>query len=159
MRHSCGNCSRRRVRPTISWSSPTTGILVRRREVGAWRPVLSHGIASPYQYGRWVLPRASSRLRYTTLGFKTRAGAGLGCGDGNGIRRVGMANVGSSTIASQSDSLTAQQDPIYVAGCSVPDPPQKSSVQEGGVCKGGGCSKEGSSHPITSRQLGARLGE
>jgi hypothetical protein len=61
-----------------------------------------------------------------------------------------VADLGSST-------LTAEPEPIYV-GCPVPDTLDKSSAQ-GGFGKGGGCSKEGSSHPITSRQLGARLGE
>ena len=70
----------------------------------------------------------------------------------------GMWNLGSSTLASESDSLTAQRDPIYVAGCPVPGPLEKDSAR-GGVRKGGGCSEEGSSHPITSRQPGVRLGE
>jgi hypothetical protein len=69
----------------------------------------------------------------------------------------GMANLGNSTIASQSDSLTAQPDPIYVAGCPVPAPLEKDSAV-GGVDKGRGCTEEGTSHPITSRQPGARLG-
>src|SRR5687767_8400737 len=34
----------------------------------------------------------------------------------------GMANLGSSTLASPSDSLTAERSPIYVGGCPVPDP-------------------------------------
>jgi hypothetical protein len=67
----------------------------------------------------------------------------------------GMANLGSSTLASQSDS---QRYPIYVAGCPVGDPLEKSSAG-GGVDKGGGCSKEGSSHPITSRRPGGGVGE
>jgi hypothetical protein len=62
-----------------------------------------------------------------------------------------MWNVGSSTLASQSDSLTAQRDMIYVAGCPVPDPLEKHSAR-GGVEEDRGCSEEGSSHPITSRQ-------
>jgi hypothetical protein len=61
-----------------------------------------------------------------------------------------VADLGSST-------LTAEPEPIYVAGCPVPDPLDKSLVQ-GDVGKGGGCSKEGASHPITSRQPGVRLG-
>jgi hypothetical protein len=61
-----------------------------------------------------------------------------------------VADLGSST-------LTAEPEPIYV-GCPVPDTLDKSSAQ-GGVGKGGGCSKEGSSHTITSRQPGAGLGE
>jgi hypothetical protein len=69
----------------------------------------------------------------------------------------GMCNLGSSTLASQSDSLTAQRDPIYVAGCPVPAPLEKSSAR-GGVGEGRGCSQEGSTHPITSRQPGAGLG-
>jgi hypothetical protein len=62
-----------------------------------------------------------------------------------------MADLGNST-------LTAQPEPIYVAGCPVPDTLDKSSAQ-GGFGKGRGCSKEGSSHTITSRQPGAGLGE
>jgi hypothetical protein len=65
----------------------------------------------------------------------------------------GMADVGSSTLALQSKPLTAHQDPIYVAGCPVPDPLQKSS-RRGGVVEGkGGCSEEDLSHLInTSRR-------
>jgi hypothetical protein len=62
----------------------------------------------------------------------------------------GMASLGSYALVSQSDSLTAQRDLIYVAGCPVPDPLEQSSAR-GDVGKGRGCSKEGSSHPITSR--------
>ena len=68
----------------------------------------------------------------------------------------GMANLGSSTLASPSDSLTAEPFTIYVGGCPVPDPLEKGSVK-GGAGKGGGCSKEGTSHPITSRQPGVGL--
>ena len=65
----------------------------------------------------------------------------------------GIWNVGSSTLALQSESLAAHQDPIYVAGCPVPDPLQKSS-RRGGVEEGmEGCSEEDLSHLInTSRQ-------
>jgi len=62
-----------------------------------------------------------------------------------------MWDVGSDALASQSDSLTAQRYPIYVAGCPVSDPLGKISTR-GGVGKDEDCSKEGSSHPITSRQ-------
>ena len=61
-----------------------------------------------------------------------------------------MADLGRST-------LIAQPEPIYVAGCPVPDRLDKSSAQ-GGIGKGGGCSKEGVSHPISSRQPGVRVG-
>jgi hypothetical protein len=47
----------------------------------------------------------------------------------------GMANVGSDSLVSQSDSLTLARYPIYVAGCPVPDPLQKSSAR-GGIDKG-----------------------
>jgi hypothetical protein len=67
-----------------------------------------------------------------------------------------MWNLGSSTPASQSDYLTAEGYPIYVAGCPVVEALEKSSPR-GYVSKGAGCSKEGSSHPITSRQPGARV--
>src|SRR5215208_7992983 len=69
-----------------------------------------------------------------------------------------MAHLGSSTLASHSDSLIAQREPIYVGGCPVPAPLEKDSAR-GGVGKGRGCSEEGSSQTITSRQSGARLGE
>ena len=69
----------------------------------------------------------------------------------------GMVTLGNSTLAAHSDSLTAQQDPIYVAGCPVPAPLEKSSAR-GGVGEGRGCSHEGSTHPITSRQPGVGLG-
>jgi hypothetical protein len=62
-----------------------------------------------------------------------------------------VADLGSST-------LTAQPEPIYVAGCPMPDPLEKDSAR-GGVGEGRGCSKEGSSHPITSRQPRGGLGE
>ena len=68
----------------------------------------------------------------------------------------GMWNVGSDSLASQSDSLTAQPDAIYVGGCPVPDPLEKDSAR-GGVGEGRSCTGEGSSHPITSRQPAARL--
>jgi hypothetical protein len=50
-----------------------------------------------------------------------------------------------------SDSLRAMRAPIYVAGCPLSNALEKS--QRGGV----GCSREGASHPITSRQPGAGL--
>ena len=55
---------------------------------------------------------------------------------------------GMTTLGS--DSLQAMRYPIYVAGCPLADTLQKGS---GGV----GCSKEGASHPITSRRPGAGL--
>ena len=70
----------------------------------------------------------------------------------------GIWNVGSDTLGSQSDSLTATQDPIYVAGCPVPGPLQKSSRLGGGVEEGKGCSEEVLSHLInTSRRPGGGL--
>jgi hypothetical protein len=69
----------------------------------------------------------------------------------------GMWNLGSYTLSSQSDSLTAERYPIYVGGCPVPAPLKKSSAR-GGVGEGRGCSHEGSTHPITSRQPGVGLG-
>jgi hypothetical protein len=68
----------------------------------------------------------------------------------------GMWNLGSDSLASQSDSLTARPDPIYVAGCPVPDPLEKDSAR-GGVGEDRGCSEEGSSHPIISRRPGGGL--
>jgi hypothetical protein len=65
----------------------------------------------------------------------------------------GMATLGNYTLLSQT-----QLEPIYVAGCPVSDPLQKSSTR-GGVGKGMGCSQEGSTHPISSRQPGVRLVE
>jgi hypothetical protein len=57
-----------------------------------------------------------------------------------------MSLVGAHTLASESDPA-----PIYVAGCPVGDTSEKDSA-------GGGCSREGASHPITSRQPGGELG-
>jgi hypothetical protein len=71
----------------------------------------------------------------------------------------GMWKVGSDTLASQSDSLTAERYPVYVAGCPVPDPLEKRSARGGGVGEGRGCSQEGSTHPISSREPGVRLVE
>jgi hypothetical protein len=68
----------------------------------------------------------------------------------------GMMTLGSHSLASESDSVAQMGDPIYVAGCPVVDTLQKSSA---GVGVGKGCSKEGSSHPITSRQPGGGLAE
>ena len=60
----------------------------------------------------------------------------------------GMSILGAHALASESSAPAS----VYVAGCPVGDTPQKGSVGEG-------CSKEGASHPITSRQPGAGLGE
>ena len=46
-----------------------------------------------------------------------------------------------------SDSLQATRYPQYVAGCPLADTIEKRWA-------GGGCSKEGASHPITSRRPG-----
>jgi hypothetical protein len=70
----------------------------------------------------------------------------------------GIWNVGSDSLASESNTLTAMGDPIYVAGCPMPAPLEMSSAG-GGVGKGRGCAHEGSSHPITSRQPGVGLVE
>jgi hypothetical protein len=54
--------------PRLSWEFigvSLPGATVRRREVGAWRPVLSHCIASPNQYGRRVRPKLSLRLGHS----------------------------------------------------------------------------------------------
>jgi hypothetical protein len=64
----------------------------------------------------------------------------------------GMATLGSYTLVSQT-----QLEPIYVAGCPVADPLQKSSARVD-VGKGTGCTKEGSTHPVTSRQPGVGQG-
>jgi hypothetical protein len=69
-----------------------------------------------------------------------------------------MVSLGSDTLSSQSDSLTAERSTIYVAGCLVPDPLEKSSTR-GSVGEGRGCTEEGSSHLITSRQPGVGLVE
>jgi hypothetical protein len=66
----------------------------------------------------------------------------------------GMWNLGSYTLLSQT-----QPEPIYVAGCPVSELLQKSPARRGGVGQGRGCSHEGSTHPITSRQPGVRLVE
>jgi hypothetical protein len=69
----------------------------------------------------------------------------------------GMWKVGSSTLYSRSDSLTAELYPIYVGGCPVADPLEKRSARRGGVGEGRGCFQAGSTHPISSRQPGVRL--
>jgi hypothetical protein len=48
------------------------------------------------------------------------------------------------------DSLQAMRYPLYVAGCPLAD----TTLEKGSA--GGGCSKEGVSHPITSHQPGVR---
>ena len=58
----------------------------------------------------------------------------------------GMSILGAHALASESSAPAS----VYVAGCPVGDIPQKGSA-------GGGCSKEGVAHPITSRQPGAGL--
>jgi hypothetical protein len=68
----------------------------------------------------------------------------------------GMWKVGSDSLASQRDSLMAERYPIYVAGCPVPASLEKNSAR-GGFGKGRGCTEEGSSHPISSRQPGVGL--
>jgi hypothetical protein len=57
----------------------------------------------------------------------------------------GMTSLGSH-------SLQAMRYPIYVAGCPLSDTLEQRSA-------GGGCSKEGVSHPMTSRQPGGGIGE
>jgi hypothetical protein len=52
-----------------------------------------------------------------------------------------------------SDSVQAMRYPLYVAGCPLAD----TTLEKGSAV--GGCSKEGVSHPITSRQPGVRLVE
>jgi hypothetical protein len=52
-----------------------------------------------------------------------------------------------------SDSLQAMRYPIYVAGCPLAD----TTLEQRSA--GGVCSKEGASHPITSRQPGGGLVE
>ena len=52
-----------------------------------------------------------------------------------------------------SDSLQPMRYPLYVAGC----PLAGTTLEKGSG--GGGCSKEGVSHPMTSRQPGGGIGE
>jgi hypothetical protein len=61
----------------------------------------------------------------------------------------GMSVLGAHALASESSAPL----PIYVAACPVGDTPQKGS-RSGEVC-----SEKGASHPISSRQPGAGLGE
>ena len=49
-----------------------------------------------------------------------------------------------------SDSLRELRGPVYVAGCPLSNTLENSP-------RGGGCSREGASHPITSRQPGGGL--
>ena len=65
----------------------------------------------------------------------------------------GMWNLGSHTLVSQT-----QLAPLYVDGSPVSEPLQKCPRREG-VGQGRGCSHEGSTHPISSRQPGVRVGE
>jgi hypothetical protein len=55
---------------------------------------------------------------------------------------------GMTTLGS--DSLRGMRGPIYVAGCPLSNTLENSP-------RGGGCLREGASHPITSRQPGAGL--
>jgi hypothetical protein len=71
----------------------------------------------------------------------------------------GLWNVGSDSLASQSESLTALGDPIYVAGCPVPDPLLEKDSAPGVVGEDRSCTEEGFSHPITSRRSRGGLGE
>jgi hypothetical protein len=57
---------------------------------------------------------------------------------------------GMTTLGSY--SLQQMRYPLYVPGCPLSDRLEKGSAS-------GGCSKEGVSHPISSRQPGVRLGE
>jgi hypothetical protein len=57
---------------------------------------------------------------------------------------------GMTTLGSH--SLQAMRYPIYVAGCPLADTLEQRSA-------GGSCSKEGVSHPMTSRQPGGGIGE
>src|SRR5829696_2151452 len=57
---------------------------------------------------------------------------------------------GMTTLGS--DSLQEIREPIYVAGCPLAD----TTLEKGSA--GGGCSREGVSHPITSCQPGVELG-
>jgi hypothetical protein len=50
-----------------------------------------------------------------------------------------------------SESLPATREPIYVAECPLSATLEKGSAE-------GGCSKEGASHPIRTRQPGSGLG-
>ena len=62
-----------------------------------------------------------------------------------------------AAIASLTERLPhSEGDPIYVAGCPVPAPFEKSSAR-GSVGEGRGCTEEGSTHPITSRRPGGGL--
>ena len=61
----------------------------------------------------------------------------------------GISVLGVHTLASKSSAPL----PRYVAACPVGDTPQKGS-RSGEVC-----SEKGASHPISSRQPGAGLGE
>ena len=69
----------------------------------------------------------------------------------------GLWNVGSDSLGSDSNTLTAMGDPMYVAGCPVPDPLEEGSTR-GGIDGSRDCTEEGSYHQISSRQPGVRLG-
>jgi hypothetical protein len=60
---------------------------------------------------------------------------------------------GIMTLGSHSVQAMTMRYPLYVAGCPLAD----TTLEKGSV--GGSCSKEGVSHPITSRQPGGGLVE
>jgi len=103
-----------------------------------------------YQASYHEEPRLHLILRLVAQGFVVVLASGW----------WGMRTLGSHTLASESDSPALVADPIYMGGCPVADTDtlDKSSAQ-GGAGKGGGCSEEGGTHPISSRQPGAGLGE
>jgi hypothetical protein len=68
-----------------------------------------------------------------------------------------MWNLGSDSLASQREALTVELEPIYMAECPVPTSSLQKSSARGGFGKGRGCTEEGSSHPISSRQPGVGL--
>ena len=71
----------------------------------------------------------------------------------------GMRTLGSHALASESAPPAVMAGPVYVAGCPVGDTPETSSAQGEVDRKGVGCSEEGGTHPISTRQPGAGVGE
>ena len=69
----------------------------------------------------------------------------------------GIMTLGSHSLASQTDSLGAMGEPVYVAGCPVAASTPETSSAGGGVGKknDGGWSEEGLYHSVTSRRPGA----
>ena len=91
----------------------------------------------------YFLARLRKRRRARIVGRLLAQGAALVAVLASGW--WGVSALGAHTVASE-----ASRRPVYVAGCPLSNTLEKSQ-------RGVGCSQEGASHPITSRQPGAGL--